>query len=432
MKKLWRSRTVRIPLIYCIFSVIWIFSTDRLNYLITPNPEMATTVAMIKGTAFVLASTALIYLLLRFDDKQKTSLNTELKVVQDSFTYLFARNPLPMWMYDPENKHFLAVNEAACELYGYKADEFLSKRLEDISPAAEFTHLLAELRSGQPSLQRSGPWQQVKRDGATLYAYIFGVPIQYAGRSVILATVFDISQQREVEKALRTTETQRDDYEAFSYSIAHDLRTPLRAVRGYGEVLLSGHASHLNQEAQGYISAMVQAGEEMEQMIDNLLILTRLKRTSLNPSSVDLAQIANEVMAQFARLEPERKVEFTCIEHALVKADAALMKNLFNNLLENSWKFTSTREITQIEFGSLVDPKKGRVYFVRDNGLGFSSQEADLIFKPFHRLTGADNVSGTGIGLSIVARIVERHNGQVWAEGEPGKGATIYFTLGLE
>jgi PAS domain S-box-containing protein len=430
MKKKTLPRTIRIPVIYGIFSVLWIVITDQLNSVISTSMASATLVAMIKGLAFVLASTLLIFFLLRADEKHEASLHTELKVVQESFTYLFSRNPLPMWIIDPEDGRFLTVNTAACDLYGYSAEEFQNVKFNTLCDQAECAKLLDELKSEKESLQRSGPWKQIKRDGSVLFTELMGFPLQFSGRKVIMAAVLDLSQQRLMEEELKTTASQRDDYESFSYSISHDLRTPLRTVNGYGQILLDDYGEKLDAKGKDYLRSMVQASLDMNQMVDNLLMLTRLKRSNLHMESVDLSKVAHEVMDQLLLIEPQRKVDFHCVEHAVIYGDPALMKNLLTNLLENAWKFTSRQESPLIEFGSQPDPNKGTVFFVRDNGVGFDMHQADGLFKPFKRLHETSDFPGTGIGLSIVARIIERHHGNIWAESAVNKGSTFFFTIG--
>jgi signal transduction histidine kinase len=430
MKKTPLSRTIRVPLIYCAFSILWIFATDKLNSLISSDIAKATTIAMIKGTAFVLVSTFLIYFLLRVDERQKTSLNSELKIVKESFDSLFARNPLPIWMYDPESKRFLAVNEAACSFYACAQEKFLKIKLANLCAADEYSRLISEMGTESFYKSLSGPWRQITCGGDPLDVELFPLQVQYAGRNVTMMMVFDLSRQLKVEAALKTTATQRDDYEAFSYSVSHDLRAPLRTINGYGKLLMSDFAPQVKGEMHSYLAAMIQASQEMNQMIDNLLMLSHLKRGSLNYGYIDLAELAKGIIKQVCQQEPDRVVEFKSGKAAMVTADAALMKNLLHNLIENAWKYTAERNPARIEFGSLVDPVKGRVYFVKDNGLGFSEHEAAELFKPFQRTPAVGDYPGMGIGLSIAARIVERHGGQIWAEGKRDKGATFYFTLG--
>ena len=430
MKKWLRTRSNRVSIIYGIFSVLWIVITDQVNFVISTDPTKATMVSMAKGILFVTISSLLIYFLLRFDEKHEASLNTELKIMQDGFSSLFDHNPLPVWMYDPKDGSFLMANKAACQLYGCTLAEFQALKLEDVFEPAEYKQLTHELGSGTFYMQRTGPWQQIPCKGEKVRVEFFPMQIQYAGREVVMVTVFDLSQQLEIEEELKTTLSERDDYEAFSYSVSHDLRAPLRAITGFGGVLLEEYAAKLDKDGQRFVHGMVQASQEMNRMIDNLLILARLKRGVLARGTVDLAVLANEVVAGLRNEYPERKVDFSSLKEAQIKADAGLMKPLLTNLLENAWKYTLECDPARIDFGFKDDSELGKVFFVKDNGLGFSTEEAKDLFKPFHRSYAVGEYPGMGIGLSIVARIVAWHGGKVWAEGSKGTGATFFFTLG--
>jgi signal transduction histidine kinase len=432
MGKWLRSRTNYVPLIYFVFSLAWVFTTDKINLAISNNLAAATTIAMIKGSLFVVISTLLIYLLLRFDERRNATLDSELKTMQSSFNSLFSQNPLPIWMYDSEDGCFLAANTAACDLYRCNLQQFLMMKLADVCAPEEYERLATEMKGESFFMHRSGPWQQVTCEKGRVIVDFFPTQVQFSGRSVIMMTLFDLRQQLQTEAELKLTASERDDYEAFSYSVSHDLRAPLRAIKGFGELIRQDYSARMEKQQKDYFEKMVQASQEMNQMIDNLLMLTRLKRSNLDVGTVDLSRLAAEVIQQLATQEPQRKVAFKAVRAAIVKADNSLMKNLLANLLENAWKYTESCDPAQIEFGSKVDNENGRVYFVKDNGVGFDPQEAADLFKPFHRTHTAGEYPGMGIGLSIAARIVERHNGRIWAEGEKGGGATFYFTLEME
>jgi len=360
-----------VPVIYGIFSVLWIIVTDQINFAVSTDPAKTTLISMAKGILFVIVSSLLLYFLLRYDEKQEASLNTELKIMQDSFSSLFDRNPLPIWMHDPRSGHFLTANQAACRLYGYSLDEFRELKYADICDPVEYKRMIEEQARGTFYLKRTGPWQQVLRGGHKVHVEFFPIQIQYSGRDVTMMTVFDLSQQREIEEELKSIVSERDDYEAFSYSVSHDLRAPLRAITGFGGVLLEDYASKLDKDGQRFVRSMVQASQEMNRMIDNLLILARLKRGSLSRVPVDLAELSREIISGFRSQEPQRKGEFTVPTKALVTADAGLMKPLLTNLLENAWKYTSECSPARIELGFTEEKGKTRVFFIKDNGLGF-------------------------------------------------------------
>ena len=426
------SRSIRIPIVYGVFSILWIILTDWLTLLLAPTIESATQVAIIKGSAFVLISTLLIYFLLKAEERYQASIQNELKTVQESFSQLFDRNPQPMWIDDPNTMFFLAVNKATCELYGYSCEEFLKLQVTDLCAKEELPLLIQTIQVSEETYHKTGPWKQVLRNGKTFYANIVVVTIDYAGSKANMITIIDISQQKMIEDALKKTEGERDDFEAFGYSVSHDLRAPLRAVTGYGQILIDDYGAGLDERARDYLGKMLLASQNMNQTIDNLLMLSRIKHDALHPEYIDLGEIASEIINDLKKRDPARNVEVKLIPEVLVKADANLMRVALTNLLENAWKYTSRQDKATIEFDCQVNSQKERVFYIRDNGAGFDITKTTKMFKPFQRFHTADQFSGSGIGLSIVARIIERHGGHIWGEGAVGRGATFYFTLGLD
>ena len=228
----------------------------------------------------------------------------------------------------------------------------------------------------------------------------------------------------------RTTqlETANRELESFSYSVSHDLRAPLRAIDGFGQALLEDFPEHLPDEAKRYLSRIRASTHHMGQLIEDLLKLARVSRGPLERRAVDLGQVAQQVVLQ--QREPGRAVEVSVWDGMLAEADPHLLRVAFENLIGNAWKFTSKSAKPRIEIGALKD--HGRTtYFVRDNGAGFEMAYADKLFGAFQRLHSATEYAGTGIGLATVQRIVHRHGGRIWAEGEVGKGAVFFFTLAL-
>jgi signal transduction histidine kinase len=219
------------------------------------------------------------------------------------------------------------------------------------------------------------------------------------------------------------------ELEAFSYSVSHDLRGPLDAMNGFSYVLLKNYSDKLDANGKESLQSIRTAAMRMSELIDDLLDLSRITTSSLQRERVDLSAFARSVMEELRRATPDRKVEFVVPPTTEAYADSRLLKIVMDNLLRNAWKYTSHHEQARIEFG--CDSSSGRaVYFVRDDGSGFDQRSADRLFQPFHRLHSAAEFPGNGIGLATVRRIVQRHGGSVWAEGEVGKGATFYFTLG--
>jgi light-regulated signal transduction histidine kinase (bacteriophytochrome) len=217
------------------------------------------------------------------------------------------------------------------------------------------------------------------------------------------------------------------ELEAFCYSVSHDLRAPLRSIRGFSEVLLERHASQLDPRGQDYLRRACQACHQMDRLIEDLLQLSRVGRAEMQRQTVNLSAVAGAIAAELHKAEPERRVEFIIAGGLTALGDERLLRVVLENLLRNAWKFTSKRPLARIEFGAHVQPS--RVYFMRDNGVGFDPDYSDKMFGVFQRLHSASEFPGTGVGLAIVQRIINRHGGRIWAEARPGEGATFYFSL---
>ncbi len=221
------------------------------------------------------------------------------------------------------------------------------------------------------------------------------------------------------------------ELEAFSYSVAHDLRAPLRSIDGFSQVLLEDYSDKLDSEGRRHLERVRGSAQKMGRLIDALLTLSRATRSEFSRERVDLTALARFVLARLQKNEPERQAELLISEGLVANGDASLLELVLENLLGNAWKFTGKCPMARIEFG--VRPEDGRlVFFVRDNGAGFDMAYVDKLFGVFQRLHSGAEFEGTGIGLATVQRIIQRHVGQVWAEGAVGQGATFYFTLNDE
>lgn len=234
----------------------------------------------------------------------------------------------------------------------------------------------------------------------------------------------------ELQVRERTAELQfaNRELEAFSYSVAHDLRTPLRAINGFSLALLEDCGDQLDHKAKDYLHRVRAASQRMGELIDNLLKLSRVSRRPLRRQPVDLSRLVSEITAELQQTRPQRKAHFKVQQGLIVTGDQSLLRIVLENLLDNAWKYTSTREYAEIEFGAKVRDGE-QMYYVRDNGVGFDMRHAGKLFTAFQRLHSDSEFEGTGIGLATVARVVSRHGGGVWAESEPGMGATFYFSI---
>jgi light-regulated signal transduction histidine kinase (bacteriophytochrome) len=219
------------------------------------------------------------------------------------------------------------------------------------------------------------------------------------------------------------------EMESFSYSVSHDLRSPLRAIDGFSQALIEDYADKLDAQGKHALQRVRAGVQRMGLLIDDMLTLSRVTRSEMREEPVDLSAMARSIAAELKRTQPERQVEFAIAPNLRVTGDVRLLQLVIENLLGNAWKFTSKRPKARIEFG--VTQHEGKpAFFVRDDGAGFDMTYADKLFQAFQRLHTEADFPGTGVGLVTVRRIVRRHGGEVWAEGQVEKGATFYFTLG--
>jgi light-regulated signal transduction histidine kinase (bacteriophytochrome) len=233
-------------------------------------------------------------------------------------------------------------------------------------------------------------------------------------------------ERRVNERTLQLAQTNQE-LEAFSYSVSHDLRAPLRQIDAFVAALEHDYGANWDETGRGYLSRIQGAIGEMSRLIDNLLRLS-LPRGEVKTAKLDLSAVVRDVCDGLRASDPQRKVQFVIEENVEASADHGLLRAAIENLLSNAWKYSGKTENAVIEFGT-KPAENGKVYFVRDNGAGFNMKHAGSLFTPFQRLHSAAEFPGNGIGLATVRRIVGRHGGSTWAESEPGKGATFYFTL---
>lgn len=266
-----------------------------------------------------------------------------------------------------------------------------------------------------------------RRDRSSFPVEYVCTPIKEDDSVVGAVVIFrDVSEKRRRETMLKQA---NNELEAFAHSVSHDLRAPLRAMDGFSRALVEDFGESLPEQAQDYLERIRTGAGRMAQMIDDLLLLSRSTRGDLELQDIDLSEMAERIVEELHQTEPKSaRAHFTVGTGLLAFADPRLLELALRNLIENAWKYSARRRPPKIEVGCTTDGGR-TVYYVRDNGVGFDMAYSDKLFQPFHRLHGVGEFPGTGIGLSIVARVIGRHGGEVWAESEPGKGATFYFTL---
>ena len=251
---------------------------------------------------------------------------------------------------------------------------------------------------------------------------------------------YEINERQRSQEALEKSKLQliaqtleltaaNKELEAFSYSVSHDLRAPLRGIGGFSQLVQEKYAHILDDEGRGYLERVHKGIQRMGQLIDDLIKLARIARAELDLQPVDLSLIARDVILEIQSGDSSRRVEWVLPSSLLAVGDPRLLHMVYENLLGNAWKFCGRQEQTRVEIG-VQDEAGERIYFVRDNGAGFDMTYVDKLFTAFQRLHSASEFPGTGIGLATVNRIIQRHGGRIWAQSAVGQGSTFYFTLG--
>src|SRR5437773_1505576 len=338
-------------------------------------------------------------------------------------------------MLDREGR-VISWNAGAERTKGYRAEEILGRHFsrfyppEDVAQGKPEWELERAAREGR--LEDEG-WR-VRKDGSRFWANVVITAMRDKAGTLggFSKVTRDLTEQRRAEAAIEKYNEQLEaankELEAFSYSVSHDLRAPLRAIDGFSRILLEDHAPTLTPEAQHYLNVVRKNSQRMGLLIDDLLAFSRLSRQPLNKQPVRPADLVRQCVDELRAEQQGRRVEIAIGDLPACQADPALLKHVWMNLMSNALKYTRKQEMAVIEVGSR-EQSGACVYFVKDNGVGFDMQYADKLFGVFQRLHRPEDYEGTGVGLAIVQRVIHRHGGRVCAEAAVNKGATFYFTF---
>lgn len=372
----------------------------------------------------------------------------------------------------------IEANDRAALSYGYTGDELLQLNIKKLRALETRSALDEQLRQVEEHNGLVFETIHQRKDGSTFPVEVSSRVIEIEGKKFYQNIIRDISERKEAEKELKKYQKHLEDMvnertndltlankqlqqeisirkraeeeitklnreleqsvielsavnkemEAFSYSVSHDLRAPLRSIDGFSQAILEEYSDRLDETGADYLLRVRGASQRMAQLIDDMLNLSRVTRREMHPEEVNLSALAGEIAGEVKKTMPERHVELLIQEGLIVNGDARLLRILLDNLIRNAFKFTGKSDRARIEFG-ITQHDGNPVYFVRDNGVGFDMIYVNKLFGAFQRLHSQTEFPGTGIGLAIVQRIINRHGGSVWAEGAVGKGATFYFTL---
>jgi PAS domain S-box-containing protein len=361
------------------------------------------------------------------EELRRTRLEAE--EARDRYMDLFDFAPVGYFTLDEHNR-IVEANLTGCQLLKTERNNILKNSFTKFIQSDESEKFYLQRRKVLESgTKQTGELQMQTAEGTPFYAQI---EILKAGAERLRLAVIDVTERRKLAETLAhqniDLEVVNKELEAFSSSVSHDLRAPLRRIDGFCRALLEDCADKLDTQEKDYLQRIHQSVEKMGELIEGLLSLSQVARQDVLLKAVNLSEIARDIITEIKKVQPERKVEFTIAPGIEAYGDARLLRIVLENLLNNAWKFTSKVEKAKIEFGTVQRDGK-LTYFVSDNGAGFNMKYADKLFQPFQRLHTATDFAGTGIGLATVQRIIHRHGGRIWAEGEVGKGAMFYFTL---
>jgi PAS domain S-box-containing protein len=368
-----------------------------------------------------------------------------LRLSEERFSAAFHFSPIGMTITRLDDGTLLEVNAADERTLGYTRAETLGRRTLDngawTSPQARQQFVERLGRDGRVLGQEV---QMRDKHGALVEALVFAQRIELDGEPCILAATLNVTEQRRqaaeiqalnenLERRVRERTSQLEaanaELEAFTYTVSHDLRSPLRAIDGFTRLLETGLADRLSPDERSLFTRILDNGRNMNRLIDDLLNLSRLGQVQIRRAPVDVSAIARDIAQRLSDQEPARVVRWEIAPGLMAECDAGLLRIVLENLLGNAWKFTGRQALARIRLGREPMPHGGHCWYVADDGAGFDMRHAARLFAPFQRMHSAEEFAGTGIGLATVQRIVGRHGGRVWAESEPGKGATFRFTL---
>jgi PAS domain S-box-containing protein len=466
---------------YLGVGALWILFSDRLLGSMVSDPELLTRLEILKGGLFLLVTSCLLLMLIRRGLAFISQKNEQLASSESQYRQLFDEMQNGFALHEvicsasgePVDYRFLQVNRAFEAMTGLSSENAVGRTLRELLPDVGplwIERLGKVALTGEPDrfegqLRDLGKYfelnaystapgrfavvfsdvtaqrlaeTELKRLYAELEQMVAERTAQYSEANAALKQEIQQRQHAEEEVSWLNTDLLRQkteleavnrELEAFSFSVSHDLRAPLRHISGFTHILQEEFSQKLDAAGQGYLDRIERSCSTLAKLINELLELARISGSEIHPKKLDLSRMAREVTAELQLSEPSREVTFCTADGIEAVGDETLIRLVLTNLLGNAFKYTGKTEGARVEF-SAQEQDGERVYVVRDNGAGFDMRYADKLFAAFQRLHRSEEFEGTGVGLAIVQRIIHRHGGLIRAEAEPGRGAAFYFTLG--
>ena len=435
------SGAFRIAFIYLVIGGLWILFSDKIAEAIAQDRSTLTTISTLKGWGYVIVTALLLYWLI-----QRHTI--ALRRSQEEYMVLLNTLDGIVWEADANTFVFSFASQQAERLLGYPIERWTSEptfwkdhiHTDDQSWAVNYCIACTKTKTSHEF-----EYRMIAADGRIVWLRdIVTVVVKNDQPIKLRGIMVDITERKQAEEATRRLnenleerivertaqlEEANKELEAFSYSVSHDLRSPLRGIDGWSLALLEDYGGLLDEKGQAHIQRVRAETQRMGILIDDILQLSRITRAEMNKEKVDLSAIAETVVDRLQETKPaDRQVDFIIQKGLTAWGDPKLLDIVLTNLLGNAFKFTSKKQEAHIEFGQTVIEGED-AYYVRDNGAGFDMTYANKLFGAFQRMHRASEFPGTGVGLATVQRVIHRHDGRVWAESEVGEGTTFYFTL---
>jgi PAS domain S-box-containing protein len=433
--------------LYFLLAIVWFAASENLIDRLTQNPELRVVWKGLTGFGFVVGTAAGIFLLVQRALRKQLAMQSALRKNEARLTGLVDSAMDAIISLDAAQRIIL-FNAAAERMFGCASAEAVGQTIERFLPArfreAHAGHIRAFRDTGVTSRRMGslGAIRGLRKDGSEFPIEASISQTEVDGQRIFTVILRDISERVRMEEELRRLnadleqrvahrtaelEAANKELEAFCYSVSHDLRAPLRGIDGFSVSLQEDSHAQLDENSREHLRRIRAATHRMGELIDALLLLSRVTRTELRRETVDLSALASEIIANLRMSSPGRQVEVTIEPDLRMNGDPELLRIVMENLLGNAWKFTAKTEQARVTVGSVRPPGEEPVFFIRDNGAGFNMAYVHKLFGPFQRLHHSHEFEGTGIGLATCHRIIHRHGGRIWAESRVDAGTTVYF-----